>query len=113
MKYFLSTIAFFLVLSLHGYGQSADSSKAVTIRLYCAQGLAPKSQPLYVLQDVKEEITLTQPQLKIVDTDWIDRIEVLKETEAVDKYGAAGKSGVVIITLKDSKLQQVKERLEI
>ena len=114
MKYILSTLAFSLFLSLNSNAQTADSSKSVTIRLDIPpKQEVPQNQPLYVLKGAPEGVKLTQAQLKTIDPGWIDKVEVLKGEKATDKYGNAGSNGVIILILKEEKLQQVIKSLEM
>lgn len=57
------------------------------------------NSPLYILNGK----TLKQDSLKFILTENIESIEVLKGEKAEATYGARGKNGVVIITLKDPK----------
>jgi len=55
--------------------------------------------PLFIL-DGKE---ISKKEMDELDSDSIDKVEVLKGESATEKYGDKGKNGVVIITSKDKK----------
>jgi len=55
-----------------------------------------KKQPLFILDG--KEITLKE--MKAIDADTIESINVLKDKSAKDKYGKKGKNGVIEIILK-------------
>lgn len=55
-----------------------------------------KAQPLYII-DGKEATSLDVGKTPVEN---IEKMEVLKDKTAIDKYGEKGKNGVVVITLK-------------
>jgi len=55
--------------------------------------------PLFIL-DGKE---ISKKEMDELDSDSIEKVEVLKGDSATEKYGDKGKNGVVIITLKDKE----------
>jgi TonB family protein len=55
-----------------------------------------ENQPLYIVDGV----TMEPEKIKTLDPKSIDHIEVLKNKWSIEKYGAKGKNGVVIITTK-------------
>jgi TonB family protein len=55
-----------------------------------------KPEPIYIL-DGQE---ITKKKLELYDPNTIERINVLKDKNALEKYGEKGKNGVVIITSK-------------
>ena len=55
-----------------------------------------KAQPLYII-DGKEATSLDVGKTPVED---IEKMEVLKDKTAIEKYGEKGKNGVVVITLK-------------
>ena len=59
-------------------------------------GLDPSERPLCIV-DGKE---ITYDQMKALDPQTIDHIEVLKDQDAKEKYGEKAKNGVVLITTK-------------
>ena len=59
-------------------------------------GLGPAERPLCIV-DGKE---ITYDEMKALDPQTIDHIEVLKDQDAKEKYGEKAKNGVVLITTK-------------
>lgn len=72
-------------------------------------------RPLIILQDRTANFKLENTAIKDISPDWIDAVEVLKDAKATEKFGEAGKGGVVIITFKqgveaaDLDLENVKK----
>lgn len=58
-----------------------------------------EEQPLVIVDD--KEVPFEQ--LGTIDPKTIDHIDVLKNKESIEKYGAKGKNGVVLITTKKGK----------
>jgi TonB family protein len=50
-----------------------------------------------------EEKSITKAEMQAISVDKIERIEVLKDKSATDKYGDKGKNGVILITLKKTE----------
>jgi N-acetylmuramoyl-L-alanine amidase/HSP20 family molecular chaperone IbpA len=72
---------------------SKDSNDPIELKLEAV------NQPLYVL-DTK---IISNDEMKKIDPNTIESINVLKDKTATDKYGVKGKNGVVEITLKNVK----------
>jgi hypothetical protein len=71
------------------------------------QAQPKKDNPLYVVNgEVK-----TKVYVGTIAPEDIEKIDVLKDKNAIDKYGEAGKNGVVEITLK--KVLPYKEMIEL
>jgi hypothetical protein len=49
--------------------------------------------------------------MKDIKTSWIQSIAVLKDKQAIDKYGAPGTYGVVIIELKENAFEKMPAHL--
>lgn len=62
------------------------------------------TQPLYVL-DGKE---ITDEEMKAINPETIESINVLKNKSAIDKYGVKGRNGVVEIFIKISNINKKK-----
>ncbi|GHA75777.1 hypothetical protein GCM10007389_32130 [Pontibacter akesuensis] len=58
------------------------------------------SSPLLLLQDGKNTYKLDSREINKIDSEWIDEVQVIKETSETEKYGEEGKYGVVILTFK-------------
>ena len=79
-----------------------DTNK-YTIRI-CAPSRGKLMQPLYIIflngkAIFRSDTSQTNPVAAINPQD-IDKIDILKNSTAVEKYGNAAKNGVVLITLK-------------
>ena len=73
-----------------------QNPKTQQLRLGAPLSINENNQPLYVV-DGK---TITNKQFQQIDANSIEDIKVLKGRDAISKYGAKGKNGAVIITLK-------------
>ena len=60
-----------------------------------------KNSPLFIIIDKKGERKIPVGSVESLDQSKIKSIEVLKNTNAIKKYGAEGKNGVVIIHIKE------------
>ena len=67
--------------------------------------ILPASQPLYVIDGkilssvkVVEDSTQAVVSIESIKPSEIQSIDILKDADAIEKYGKAGKNGVVIIT---------------
>jgi len=73
-----------------------QNPKTPPLRMGAPLSINENNQPLYVV-DGK---TITNKQFQQIDAKNIKDIKVLKGKDAISKYGAKGKNGAVIITLK-------------
>jgi hypothetical protein len=64
----------------------------------------PRDRNLADAQKIKE-------QIELIDVNWIESVDVIKEASAVEKYGALGQSGVVVIHLKDITFNKLPAEL--
>lgn len=49
--------------------------------------------------------------MRDIEPNWIQSIAVLKDQQAIDKYGVLGKYGVVIVELKDNAIDKMPAHL--
>jgi TonB-dependent SusC/RagA subfamily outer membrane receptor len=112
MKTILSLIALILILTSTGFSQTTDSTKSMIILDCRPKPVTPENQPLYILKHGKEEIKQRPINLKKIQPDWIQSVDVLKGEKATEAYGVAAAHGVILITFKDEKWQDVKNALE-
>lgn len=75
---------------------------SITLRNLLNRDFDPKAGPLYII-DGKEV-----SEIKNLDQESIESIEVLKDSSARTLHGDKGKNGVVIITTKKSKITPKK-----
>jgi len=75
------------------------SKSGVRIRLNPALQTQSGLAPLYILDDAELKGTNALGQIKPND---IEKIEVIKDQQALDIYGEKGKNGVVLITTKNA-----------
>lgn len=78
--------------------QAADSAKshAKPIRIVCTGSLTARNTPLYV---VDGKLILEQ-DIKSINPNDIDKIDILKSAAATALYGNRAANGAVIITMK-------------
>ncbi|MBT2559725.1 TonB-dependent receptor plug domain-containing protein [Pedobacter sp. ISL-68] len=74
-----------------------NPNTSITLRNLLNRDFDPKAEPLYII-DGKEV-----SEIKSLDKESIESIEVLKDSSAGTLHGDKGKNGVVIITTKKSK----------
>ncbi|MBH8569459.1 TonB-dependent receptor plug domain-containing protein [Microvirga sp. STS02] len=81
-----------------GTSQSKDSTKAQTktIRIACASTIPAGYSPLYIVdgKSIQEE------DIKSLNPNDIEKIEILKGNAATAIYGSRGANGVILVTLK-------------
>ena len=87
----------------HALKEQAANQRPEVIAIGYDDGTArngiQEEQPLIIVDD--KEVPFEQ--LGKIDPKTIDHIEVLKNKESIEKYGAKGKNGVVLITTKKGK----------
>ena len=97
MKYFLTSLILGLTLiSCHAIAQDIPARNQKTI-------YTDTRKILFLLRDGENTYKLDRSNfLKEVDTSWIDKMNVLKQANEVEKFGDEGRDGVVIITFKEN-----------
>ncbi|QCR24596.1 hypothetical protein [Pontibacter sp. SGAir0037] len=99
MKYLF---AFALILSVFSSTSVlAQESKTMTIKT--RKNVSPEDVLYIIRSNSAEEFPVEHASLKTIDSDWIEAVDVLKDTSAVERYGDKGANGVVIITLKEDE----------
>ncbi len=78
--------------------------------------ISARKIPLYVLNNGDERIILTIVEdavspLSVILQDHIASLEVLKDKSATDLFQDKGKYGVILITVKEEKLEEVIKKL--
>jgi TonB-dependent SusC/RagA subfamily outer membrane receptor len=71
-----------------------------TIRIYCGSTLPTSKQPLFVVNGKTMGDSISTNFINSLNTDLIDKIEVLKDAKATAIYGVAGFYGVILITTR-------------
>ncbi len=108
-KYNLLILLIFSIYASRGQElldiSKVDTSKMIHVTIRNSSSTYSKVEPLYVVdgyrlinKDISEDYLS-----KIVSTDRIVSINVLKDLESIQKYGDAAKNGVILITTKDAK----------
>ena len=64
--------------------------------------------PLYVLSSGKKTWTIDQTNFKELPQDWIEQIEILKDSQATALYGAKGANGVILIKVNKAYAKKIK-----
>lgn len=62
-----------------------------------------KQQPLYIIRSHQEEMQSTAQKVNAINPNQLKKLEVLKDSAVVKKYGQAAQYGVVIMTIDDEK----------
>jgi len=83
----------------------ADTAKPTTIRLRCRSTLVA-NEPLLVVNGVAKKFD----QLKALDPKDIAEIHILKDAAATAIYGCRASSGVIVITVKEQRRYQVRDK---
>ena len=86
----------------NNYGQKGKSGSAISFSARPVQGYeintSGKTEPLFVLNGK----IITSEEMKSIDPNSIERINVLKDKKAIEAYGPKGANGVVEIILKNT-----------
>jgi TonB-dependent SusC/RagA subfamily outer membrane receptor len=64
--------------------------------------------PLYVLTSGKKTWMIDQTNFKELPQDWIEQIEILKDSQATALYGAKGANGVILIKVNKAYAKKMK-----
>ncbi|MBC3538084.1 hypothetical protein ACFSC6_00940 [Rufibacter sediminis] len=80
---------------------SLDGSTGITLPL-----------PLYVVKTQTGEVAVSKEAVSAVSPEWIESIEVLRETEAEKKYKEKGRNGVILITFVPEKEQEILRQIQ-
>jgi TonB-dependent SusC/RagA subfamily outer membrane receptor len=112
----ISTVGSFNGINSEEVWEKANAMKGVTI----IDGInkLSKLQPLYVIQNKLEQIKFNssieegKSPLALIPQNSIASIEVLKDATAFELYGAAGRQGVIIITIIESEQANVVKLLK-
>ncbi|MET4105044.1 TonB-dependent receptor plug domain-containing protein [Hymenobacter sp. UYP22] len=78
--------------------QSPDTTthKPIQIRLVCTSSIRPGDEPLWVV----DGLPISAEQVKTINPDDIEKIAVLKSTQATALYGSQATNGAILITMK-------------
>jgi TonB-dependent SusC/RagA subfamily outer membrane receptor len=87
---------------------SGQPGQVGTIRIRGANSLNASADPLFIVDGV----VMTQAEIRILNSNDIETISVLKDAAAAAMYGTRGAGGVVIVSTKSGMkaLEQVKTR---
>jgi TonB-dependent SusC/RagA subfamily outer membrane receptor len=107
----LRTLLLIIFLTIF-YGQAFSQNKANTS--WRCQSTIVATLPIWLMHYKKKTSTLDSLQAKcgILDPDYIENIEVLKDVAATALYGARAASGIIIITLKKRDAKAEFRRLK-
>jgi TonB-dependent SusC/RagA subfamily outer membrane receptor len=78
-----------------------QSSTPSTRVIICAPSRPLQNEPLYILDGV----VINSKQFSKVNPNDIQEINILKDADAISKYGNQGRNGVIIITTKKKNNQ--------
>jgi len=82
-----------------GCAESLTAPREMSVAPAAAPAPQALGTPLFVLDG---RILNDQAEVRSIDPARIDNVQVLKGAAAVDRFGAAGANGVVLITLKQA-----------
>lgn len=113
----MKSIKILVVLIFIGSFSYAQSEKAKVdsgIVVHLDGPVHTTPSPLYILTHEGKEYSLDTTAAKkgILDINSIKSIDIPKDREAILKYGAAAKNGVVVITLNEQKYSGAFNLLE-
>ncbi|MDJ1504081.1 M56 family metallopeptidase [Xanthocytophaga agilis] len=80
----------------HGNGSKEDSGIDIRVKPSNLSNQNEKNPPLYIVNGKQ----ITKEEMKKIDPETIESINVLKDENATKKYGDKGKNGVVEVNLK-------------
>lgn len=70
------------------------------IRLGGISAISYEKRPLYILTAGDKRCTIDEAQFSKIPTDWIERLEVLKNGEMTALYGSKAANGVILLEIK-------------
>jgi hypothetical protein len=114
MKAYL-TIVIFLSTCAADYAQTSHA-KPDSIIMTCYNRVNGPS-PLYLIkihgtQYIADSVLFKPTGAGILNTNWIEHIDILKTAESAGKYMESANNGVVLLTLKDSVYSQAFKTLK-
>ncbi|HEY0670091.1 MAG TPA: hypothetical protein VGD22_18065 [Sphingobacteriaceae bacterium] len=87
----------------------SQSDTAHTFTLYCGERHV-KNVPLYVIvKPGRDIIYYSVSEIRGINPSDIIKLEVLKKPKKIRKYGEKAKFGVILVTLTDSKLKEIRK----
>lgn len=105
----LILILFFGVMASQLKAQSTDFEKiAVGGRAEYTKLNSSEHPPLFIINGIE----LRKKAFGNIDPNDIEKVDILKDEKAIEKYGDKGKYGVVLITLKKNKFKKYKKLLK-
>ena len=116
---FLIAVVFILVgacvfAQIPSQGTKEDNTQSIEIR-----GLR-HSNPMFVINAGDKTLQIPSAmepkhsfsmEMNDIDANWIQSITVLKDQQAIDKYGALGQYGVIILELKENAFDKMPAHL--
>jgi hypothetical protein len=120
MKKYLILFLSIVAIPVCAQESASSENKDTRIALRSSAAKPGKYTPLFVIMAEDMELRLksarvdsskAEEALNEIDPNWIRLMTVLKDKAAVDTYGAAGESGVIVIELKEGVLQKMPIRL--
>jgi hypothetical protein len=111
VKLIITTLALFF-LGLNSVN-AQSSNKLDTIKLYCGSPRVINKPPLYIIVTSAREIQIPTDVIKDIKPDWILSINVLNDSAGTIKYGDKGKNGVILLSLREEKLQEALKTLKL
>ncbi|MBT2559892.1 hypothetical protein J7E50_18395 [Pedobacter sp. ISL-68] len=102
-----------LITFLTIFCNQAFSQHTSNVRWVCRGPIVPTS-PLWLIHYKKKTYTLDSLQAKsgILNPDYIENVQVLKDAGTTALYGLRGAAGVIIITLKKRYAKAELKRLK-
>lgn len=58
------------------------------------------TKPLLLLQDGRKTYKLKSSDINIINPEWVDEVQVLKQTDEIEEFGEEGENGVVVLAFK-------------
>jgi TonB-dependent SusC/RagA subfamily outer membrane receptor len=83
------------------------AAKPTTIRIGGVSRVSLDKQPLYVVSAGNKSCTIDASKMKDISPEWIEGLEVLKDSKATAIYGAKAANGVVLIQIKEAYAEKI------
>ncbi|NEU06988.1 hypothetical protein GZH53_01575 [Flavihumibacter sp. R14] len=103
--------AFAVIIAGLNSVKAQSSARADSIAMYCVD--ITHNPPLFIIVTSEREIPIPNGAINEIKPDWIASLKILKDSVEIAKYGEKGKNGVILLSLKEEKLQEVLRALKL
>ncbi|GAA4296721.1 hypothetical protein GCM10023183_03780 [Nibribacter koreensis] len=74
-----------------------------------SQGVIYQKPTPYCVIKIKDSLTVVmQSEIRKMNSEWFDKVEVFKGQTAIDLYGEKAKDGAIVITIKEANAEEAQ-----